>query len=209
MFSLDKQMVKISNVNPRSERHGEETQLACDISIVVRLANSVLSEFHPQLLHALYERDASQGDLISDESHMPNLKFPELAPLAWKFDSAGYQAIVHYGIGGQSDIKLIDAKVNKFHIHAQEGGTVSISFRVQAHPDSNEVGKLCSLIQNEVEVTLVPPDEAKQYQMELEKQQQRDRLEKAFDRSGDDDVVDAEFTPPAEGNAEEVPADLE
>jgi hypothetical protein len=88
---------------------------------------------------------------------------------------------------------------------------VSISFRVQAHPDANEVGKLCSLIQNEVEITLVPPDEAKQYQVELEKQQQRDRLEKAFDRSGDDDddVVDAEFTPAAEDSAEEQPADLE
>jgi len=44
----------------------------------------------------------------------------------------------------------------------QDGGSVITSFRVISHPKESELGKLCSLIQQEIEVTLLPPDESEQ-----------------------------------------------
>ena len=37
------------------------------------------------------------------------------------------------------------------------GGSVTVSFRVIAHPDTADVGKLCEFIQRDIELTVTPP----------------------------------------------------
>ena len=41
---------------------------------------------------------------------------------------------------------------------AMDGGSVAITFRASLHPDGRTSGKLCQLVQETVEITLVPPD---------------------------------------------------
>lgn len=42
-------------------------------------------------------------------------------------------------------------------IEAQNGGSVVICFRIIAHPESEDVGKLCEFIQRDIDLDLLPP----------------------------------------------------
>jgi len=160
MFSLEKQLVKITNINPRAEKHGEDTELAIDIQIEARMSNDVLSEFSSQLKHSLYKA-SDTPDLIDaefDKDRPSALKFPKMSGFKWNADLDEYEAIIHCGASEKSNISLSDCKVNAFKFAPQEGGTVVVGFRVQAYPHETDVGRLCALIQREIEVTLSPPD---------------------------------------------------
>src|SRR5258708_7970995 len=79
-------------------------------------------------------------------------------PFRWDGEMLGASVSLQVR-GEKSRVELADAKVNNFQLEVQEGGTVLLSFRVQAHPDERKFGKLCTLIQNEVQVTLTPAEE--------------------------------------------------
>lgn len=160
MFSLEKQQCKLDNLNPRAEIHGPDKVLAVDLSISFKASNDVLSEFDPYLKAAFYTKgDAAQGELIDDANYLPTLKFPLLHALKWEKEYAGYELIVHLGLGGKnSDVEMIECQVDNFKFDLQDGGSVITSFRVIAHPQEKDLGKLCALIQQEIEVTLLPPE---------------------------------------------------
>lgn len=158
MFELSEQTARLTSVNPRIEIHGDEHVLAADLQFEVKMSNDVLSEFDPKLKSALYAKnDGPQGELIEDVGHLPKLKFPLLGPLKWGYDGAGYEVCVCYGVSGTNDIRLFECALNKFAFECQDGGTVLVKFRVQAHPETVEIGRLCELIQHDVTLTLVPP----------------------------------------------------
>lgn len=159
MFYLTAAKAKLENVNPRAELHGDDHALAVDLKISVSLGNDVLSEFDPGLKTALYWKgESGQGELIEEPGHLPALRFPEMGPVRWSKELAGYTMTVHVGVSGDSNIILGDCSVDKFIFEPQEGGSVVVSFRIQAHPDSMTLGPLCELIQQDVEMSLTPPE---------------------------------------------------
>lgn len=159
MFSLQNQSAKLSSVNPRAEIHGDEHVMAADIKFEIRVSNDVLSEFDPRLKASLYQKaNAAQVELIDEPGHLPSLKFPMMGPVSWSSEFVGYEAVIHYGINGDADIHLSDCEVDKFTFEPQDGGTVIVRFRVIAHPKSEDLGRLCEMIQQEVSMSLVEPD---------------------------------------------------
>lgn len=158
MFSLENQAAKLTNVNPRAEIHGTDHVMACDLKFEAKMSNDVLSFFDPSLKSSLYKKaDGHQGELITDAGHLPALKFPLMGPVKWGKEFSGYETVIHYGVSGAQDIHLIDCEVDNFRFDCQDGGTVAVSFRVIAHPEPNELGRLCEMIQREVDITLVAP----------------------------------------------------
>lgn len=161
MFSLLSSPAKLININPRAEIHGPDKALAADLKIEIKVSNDVLSEFDPSLKSSFYKKaDEAQGELIEDPGHLPSLKFPLMGPLHWGKEFAGYRTIIHLGVTGQSDIEMIDCEVDHFKFNCQEGGTVIVSFRIIAHPEGSQIGKLCELIQHEISISLTPPSES-------------------------------------------------
>ena len=158
MFQLDNENVKLANVNPRAEKHGEDTEMACDLKFEISTSNDVLSEFHHALKSAFY-KEADQPDLIDEPGRLSQLKFPEISSIAFDRDFSGYELRIHYGLGGKSDLVMDDCKVNNFRFHMMEGGTVVMSFRVQGRPSEHVIGKYCTLIQQDVIISLTPPGE--------------------------------------------------
>lgn len=61
-------------------------------------------------------------------------------------------------MGGDSNIVLGDVKVDKFKFTAQEGGTVSVSCRIIAHPDEKVIGPLCNFIQRDIILSITRPE---------------------------------------------------
>lgn len=166
--------VKITSVNPRSERHGpEELHPAVDLHISLTTGNNILTALDGKLLDTLYTKNANadQGgqqslEGVEEVSNLPNLKFPLMGALKWKKDLIGYTLTVQHGVG--SDIVLKGCKVNSFTIDPKEGGSVDLKFRVQSSDvDERTLGKLGLLVQNEVDVMLLAP-EAKQEQHDIE-----------------------------------------
>jgi hypothetical protein len=160
-FSLQNEKVKIVNVNPRAELHGDEPKSACDIKIEATLANDDLAEFHPTLKSLLYVKDEDRPDLISqaDPGHATMLRFPQLkGPHKWDGEIIGAAVTVHYGTTEKSHIVLPTCLVNEFRLEPLEGGSVVVTCRVQAHPDEKAFGKLCMLVGTEIGVSIKPPE---------------------------------------------------
>ncbi len=180
MFALTQQSATLVNVNPRSEIHGDEFKLATDLNFKIKVGNDILNEFHPNLKEALYRAaeagDDGQGDLLQDQmpGHLPKQRFQFLGPIKWGWSGHGYALTVHYGFSGKSDILMIQTEVDNFRFDCQDGGTVIAAFRVIAHPEPEELGRLCEMIQQEVSISLQPPSLEEQFQQRLDEHQEEE-----------------------------------
>lgn len=157
MFELHQQQVKLSSVNPRAEIHGEKKKPACDLKFEYAAENEILMNFAPRLLVSLYTTPTDQEDLI-EPGRLSQLLFPKMGAFKWDISGKGYSMLIGYGIGGPlSDIVLGGVDIDGFKLVPQNGGTVIVVFRAIVHPDEVAFGKLCSLVQQEVELTLTAP----------------------------------------------------
>lgn len=162
MFQFIEINAKLSNVNVRCELHGEETKLAADLSIELRGPNTILDEIAPGLLQMIYrkaeEGEDEQPELDLDPGRLSKLAFPALVqPMKLDKDYSGYKFILHYGIDERSNTTLTDCQVDKWKFDCQDGGTVITGFRVIAHPEEDEIGHLCTQIQQNITLSLIPP----------------------------------------------------
>ena len=158
MFELNNHTVKLTSVNPRAEIHGEDRRPAFDLKFEAQCSSYVLIQFHPELRQILYKKNEAPDlvDQISPDA-LTSLRFSKMGAVKWEHEYSGYKVTVDYGLGGQSDIKLGECKVDNFKFVPQEGGTVVVLFRVIAHPETPDVGRLCEFIQRDVDVSVEPP----------------------------------------------------
>jgi hypothetical protein len=162
---FDKRTMLLASVNARSEIHGDERQGAGDLGFSAKLPNDILSELHPSLKSALYYLDkAKPGDLVDqarvdEPGYLPHLRYPEIGSrFKWEVEMADVTVEIT-GKDGR-EVKLTGAKLNDINFAPLDGGTVDFKFRIQAHPDAKQFGKLCAgLIQTEVTVTVTPAPE--------------------------------------------------
>lgn len=162
---------KLTSVNNRAEIHGREAVPAVDLKFTFDASNAILSEFDDFLLPSLYyNAEPSDGDQEQLEgveviSDMPNLRFPKLGlPLKWDMELSGYELTIDHGLGGKSNVVLADCKVNAFALEPHEGGTVTVSLRVQSQIGLTEkiLGKLATLVQHDVQLMLTAPETSDQ-----------------------------------------------
>lgn len=160
MFNLENHEAKIASFNPRAEKHGDENVTAGDLKFEVTCSNSALDHFDKGLRKMLYRKPAAgeQTDLPLGDDGLTARKLPRLAPLKWDEDSPGYKLQIATGLAVDEALKLDDVELSNFVIEALDGGSVSITFRASFHPDGRTSGKLCQLIQETVDITLMPPD---------------------------------------------------
>ncbi len=182
MFQLETHMVKIISVDLRTEtEEGKDPVGACDISITTDVANDVLDEFATGLKESFYVvADTPQQDLIVSENYLPKPKFPGFARFPWKADLEGYTFVVHIGTGGPSEVTMLDVKVNKITFKIKDKAIVEMCFIIRGHDNPGDIDKLRKLLGLEVQISLIPPDKAKQHQIEQGKKNQRLALEEHF-----------------------------
>lgn len=166
-FSIDSASVRLADVNPRVEKHGEEDRHAIDLKLQWTTSNEQLRQFDPSLPKLLYGvKDApgkSSKPLAGVDEALAQLLFPNLGPLKWADVAGPMHLIVHYGASGKADIVLTDVTVDSFVIDALQGGSVKITLRARCIcEDELILGRLNMLLHREVPVTLksapVAPD---------------------------------------------------
>lgn len=157
-LEFTKQLMKLSNVNVRSELHGAEREAASDLKFEVSISNDILSDLDPALKSTFYCYDDARKDLADqgkkEPGFLPHLKFPKMAQaIKWNEEMESANIAITEP-GAKSAIELKEVKVNNLQFTPKDGGTVVLEFRVQCRPDEKIFGKLAMLVQSDVEVTL-------------------------------------------------------
>lgn len=165
MLALQNQTGQFLNLNLRPEKHGDENVPGADLKLSITAPSDILAEFHPSLRSLLFRApEADEQDLVDQTHEAPSesrLRFgSRLHVIKWDAEIVGASLTVHYGTGGKSDIALDDVTVDSFSIEPMDGGSVVLTFRVKCNPDEKAVGKLSTLMGNEIEFSLVPPEDA-------------------------------------------------
>lgn len=164
MFDLN-QTVKLSNVNLRAEKHGDETRAAVDLKIEATCPSTALISFHQELRQHLFKKDDNPDlvDQVIVGDGLTVLRYPKMGAIKWDWEGAGYKGVIDYGLGDEkSNIHLgEDLKIDHFVIEPINGGSVSIAFRIIAHPTKEDIGKLSELIQRDIDLQLTPPEPTK------------------------------------------------
>lgn len=160
MFDLDKKNATLQHINIRDEKHGEENVLAVDLKFQADFDGDILAEFGPSLRHSMYEKD-DNPDLADQGSDVPTkLRFPMMVqPLKFGNEIIGASVNVAYGIG---NFALDTCDINNFKVECHNGGTVSVTWRIQAKPTAEQLGKLSTLLGSQCEISITPPESEQQ-----------------------------------------------
>lgn len=157
-FAFKKQKAKLSHLNVRTEKHGEDDVLAVDVKLQADVSNKFLDEVSPGLRQALYASDSAQPDIEAD--HLATLRFPQLHPLKLKVAITGGEFVLH-GDSKAADRKF-EAAVKDAVLDCKNGGTVTLTFQVAVQPTPEESGNLAALLGEEVKFSLRAVEQASQ-----------------------------------------------
>jgi hypothetical protein len=161
MFGLTNQPTKITSFTPRMEKHGDENVLAGTLKLESTVHSSVLDDFDKSLRKLLYRKPAAgeQPELpLGDSDGLTARKLPHLAPLKWDEDFPGYKIAIQSGLALDEVIKIDNVEIHGFAFEALDGGSCTVRWSANFNQDGRTSGKLCQLIQETVELSLMPPE---------------------------------------------------
>ncbi|MEY2160450.1 hypothetical protein [Rhodanobacter sp. FW106-PBR-LB-2-11] len=122
---------------------------------------SVLDNFDKSLRKLLYRKPTAgeQSELpLGDSDGLTARKLPQLLPLKWDEDFPGYKIAIQSGLALEEVIKLDDVEIHGFAFEALDGGSCTVRWSANFNQDGRTSGKLCQLIQETVELSLMPPE---------------------------------------------------
>ncbi|WP_443115453.1 hypothetical protein [Herbaspirillum seropedicae] len=159
MFEFAKQPVKLVKVSTPMENHGQELKLGVVLTIVGVFPNTILKAFGAGLLESLFRKptEEERADLATDPDTLCMLRHPRMSPFSWDYETDGNQVTIDHGLGGDSDIKLVDVKVKSVEITPLEGAMCSIQWNINCHPDQKDVGALAAKQKQDIAMELNGP----------------------------------------------------
>jgi hypothetical protein len=160
MFSLTEHAATVTSVTNIAEKHGNARVPAVSIGLSVTGASTLLNHFDEALRGFFFRREQPKpGALPLDTEELTELRFPLLKNPSWNKEYAGYQLRFLIGATGKEDVLLNDVDLKAIGINPLEGGSVQISFKAHAQPNSeSDHGKIARMLMQECSLTLTPPD---------------------------------------------------
>ena len=156
-FQLVRERCLLTNINLRSERHGDEQEPAIDLAFEFSGANNLLLKLHPDLRASFYRAD-DNADIDAD--HMPHLRYPAIGEVAWDLEVPRVRLELFDELSPAAGVVLTGGKVNKFKLTMTDGGTVKWKFRAQfSQPDPDDIARLVHFQNKACPVSLECADE--------------------------------------------------
>lgn len=180
MFSLQQQASKIDSFTPRAEFDGAgETLPAGSLKVTLSGHSSLLDNFLPGMREVLYRKPALQGEQppLFPGDELTQIAFPKLGDLKLAEKFPGYKVEIGEGLECSKPVVLGDCTLSAFSFETINGGAVGISFSVACHPDEDQAGALCQMVQQERYVTLIPPAATPAAQQQLDVAPGQDTLD--------------------------------
>lgn len=145
-FEHDTLVAHIRHVNPRTERHGEDEILACDVLVRLLVSDNDPRVWDQILLDAFMDDSDASTYLAGIADYVAGIPF--LA--AW----SGCK--VNFWISNTKLAALGFAKINKLK-WARDEGIEHLDLRIQAQADGETMGALAELIGRRVRIEVVQP----------------------------------------------------
>lgn len=163
---LEPTTVKLSNVQTRVEKHGDEEVMAIDLAVTWNTNNRSLTAIQKQLRNALFcnlaqESESPQAEMDLPVDDMPNVRVPGMDyPVKLDFQQVGARVDVAYGIDETTAIVLHLCKVHKFRVTPIEGGSAEVKFAISSASeiDDHIIGTLSILQQRDISIQLTMPE---------------------------------------------------
>ncbi|WP_027730036.1 hypothetical protein ABL850_15810 [Variovorax paradoxus] len=163
---LEPTTVKLSNVQSRVEKHGDDDVMSIDLSVTWNTNNRSLTAIQKQLRNALFcnlaqPSDGPQAEMELPVDEMPNVRVPGMDyPVKLDFQQVGARVEVAYGIDETTAIVLQLCKVHKFRITPIEGGSAEVKFSISSSADIDDhiIGSLSVMQQREISIQMTMPE---------------------------------------------------
>lgn len=163
---LEPTVVKLSNVQTRVEKHGEDEVIAIDLAVTWNTNNRSLIAIQKQLRNALFcdlrqEAGGDQEEMDLPVDEMPNVRVPGMDyPVKLDFQQVGARVEVAFGISEVSAIVLNLCKIGKMRVTPIEGGSAEVKFAISSSADIDDhiIGTLSVLQQREISLKLTMPE---------------------------------------------------
>jgi hypothetical protein len=156
---------------------GNEKIPAMTLGLVFRAPASVLDGLHEELRPTLYKhaenhasrhkKEKADGDLLPDNpDDMTERRFKNVPALSYNDKLPGYSLAMNSGLTDSIVITQKNVTLSKFSITPLDGGTVEIQLNVAMHPDKNNAGEFCHMVQQTMQLNLRPPEVPEQADIE-------------------------------------------
>lgn len=160
MFELDKLDSRITNVNFRKEKHGDEDAAACDISFRIGASALLLDTIDPKIRKAFFEKPGKgdQQPLPIDGNNLTALALPYLREQKLDQKLEAYEVEVHSLLEHIEPLLFVDAKVKLEKVTFIEGGSIDLSLKVAVLIDTDDDAPLLAAWRRgDVRLSLTPP----------------------------------------------------
>lgn len=155
MFRFDSHLCTLSNINVRTEKHGDEHVNAVDLKFTTDVHSSVLDQFDTSLRPFLF-RKPSVGEQQNAIDDLTGVRLPTLKPLVLDEEFTGYTVRLPSPMNLRETVELI-ADLKKFSFDPVEGGSVAMAVTASCHPTAEQMSQLYDLLSEDVQVSLIPP----------------------------------------------------
>lgn len=144
-FDHDKLIAYVETVNPRTEKHGEESQLAIDVTVRVTKAEN------PGTWTELLDELIEDMDPVEAMETLDGLAESIKAAL---FVAEAAQQKVNFWQGNRKPASLTDAKINKVTWRCDKGAHY-LTMRIQSEADGDQTGAICELLGQKIRLEIV------------------------------------------------------
>lgn len=167
-------MAKITSVTPIMEKHGKKKKRpAHSIIFEFTMSNTVLDRMVEGLRDAFYRKPQSasvapkSGQTLIDTSNVSDgisqLKFPWWQQwIDIPGELIGWNLSLHVGNTERSHIVLDDAKVSAWQVMPKDLAITLVKCKAIVHPTAGEKGRIDELLQTDVKISILPPQQAEQ-----------------------------------------------
>lgn len=175
MFNCKRKDSYLANLNTRTETHGDEVVPVATITLRSEHKNTVLDQFHPDLLESFYAKakhDKKQMELVNSQlaqqDMFTELKYPKMKPFVWDEKYPGYRIKFIDELAPESDachVILGDCELTGIKFQMKANGIVMIEYKANCYPTGDDVIWLYSHQGLNVMVTVLPPEADKQQKL--------------------------------------------
>lgn len=149
----------LKSVTPRTEKHGDEDVFAVSLGLKLTGPNTLLDLVQPGLLDMLYTAPPDdQAEIPDVERVKPLLRTAGVESVKLTACLEGWTLHIDRGVDADQMIVLGGCKVDSFVVHALQGGSVELHFRVGSSDiDADEAGWICASLKQPIFVGLTAP----------------------------------------------------
>lgn len=129
------------------------------LTVEMELGADMWAMFDGHLRSFLLEANAGkQGDLAGMASETLTAVGKNIGTIKWKWEGTGYRLVIDRGLGGRSNLEVLDCTLSGWRLTPKDGGFKCKVNIESADMNESAFGKLAKMKSREMQILLTPPE---------------------------------------------------